>query len=175
MQGDQVLISAIVHNNTDRDCTAMVWVDVAASHPAQRAPDASHQTGRERSAAESKDREALTPITHTIALSANSSTVVGWPIEVKALGTLTVTMRVKSDKAADAVQLSMPIELLAVPEVAAIIGDTASSVEHTIELPAHTIKEVSTLQIDLCLACAGLSDVRAGAVGPLGEWDDRGG
>ena len=88
-------------------------------------------------------------MTHTITISANSSTVVGWPIEVKTLGTLTVTLRVKSDKAADAVRLSVPIEPLAVPEVESIIGDTTSSAEHTIELPANTIKEVSTLQIDL--------------------------
>ena len=76
-------------------------------------------------------------------------TVVGWPIEVQTLGTLTVTLRVKSDKAADAVRLSVPIGPLAVPEVASIIGNTTSSAEHTIELPANTIKEISTLQIDL--------------------------
>jgi uncharacterized protein YfaS (alpha-2-macroglobulin family) len=75
--------------------------------------------------------------------------MVGWPIEVQSLGALTVTLRVKSDKAVDAVQLSVPIGPLAVPEVAAIIGNTTSSAEHTIQLPANMIKEISTLQIDL--------------------------
>ncbi|NTU64228.1 MAG: hypothetical protein HGB05_12715 [Chloroflexi bacterium] len=128
VQGDRVLISAIVHNNTDRDRRAVVWADFNGTRI-------------------NTDNTDL--ITQTVAISANSSTVVGWPIEVKSLGTLTVTLRVKSDKAVDAVRLSIPIGPLAVPEVEAIIGNTTSSAEHTIELPANTIKEVSTLQIDL--------------------------
>ena len=159
VQGDRVSISAIVHNNTDRDRTAIVWVDMAAS-PAERSAAVSHP---ERSAAESKDREsipepkarygpgrfAMTPITQTITISANHSAVVGWPLEVKTLGTLTVTMRVKSDQAVDAVRVSAPSAPLAVPDVQSIIGDFTSSVEHTIELPTGTIKEASTWQIDL--------------------------
>jgi uncharacterized protein YfaS (alpha-2-macroglobulin family) len=136
VQGDRVLISAIVHNNTGQDRQATVWADVAASHPG-------------RSAAESKDHEALTLITQTITLSANSSIVVGWPIEVSALGNLTVTMKAKASKAVDAVQVGVPVMPLAVPEVQSIVGDFTSSVEHTIDLPVHTIKEASTLQIDL--------------------------
>jgi uncharacterized protein YfaS (alpha-2-macroglobulin family) len=128
VQGDRVLISAIVHNNTDRDRTAVVWADFNGTQM---------NTGYTDS------------ITQTITISANNSAVVGWPIEVQTLGTLTVTLRVKSDKAADAVRLSVPIGPLAVPEVEAIIGNTTSSAEHTIELPTNTIKEISTLQIDL--------------------------
>lgn len=126
--GDQVLISAIVHNNTDRDRTAAVWAEVNGT------------------LVHADDADA---ITQTITISRNGSVVVGWPIEVSALGNLTVTLRVKSDKAADAVRLSMPVVPLAVPEVQAMIGDFTSSVEHTIELPAQAIKEASTLQIDL--------------------------
>ena len=131
--GDRVLISAIVHNNTDRDRTAIVWGDMNGT--LMHADDTD-------------------VITQTITISANSSTVVGWPIEVKTLGVLTVTLRVKSDKPADAVRLSVPIGPLAVPEVESFIGNTAASAEHTIELPANTIKEISTLQIDLAPSIA---------------------
>ncbi len=127
VQGDRVLISAIVHNNTDRDRQVVVWLD----------PD------------KSASQTALLAMTHTIVISANSSTVIGWPIEVNTLSNLTVTMRVKADSAADAVRMTVPVAPLAVPDVQSIVGDFTSSVEHTIELPANTIKEVSTLQIDL--------------------------
>ncbi|HTP07243.1 MAG TPA: MG2 domain-containing protein, partial [Anaerolineae bacterium] len=146
VQGDRVLISAIVHNNTDRDRTAVVWADFNSAvslRGGRQADEAISETMKEIAS-----QKALA-MTYTLTISANSSTVVGWPIEVQTLDTLTVTMRVKSDKAADAVRLSVPIGPLAVPEVAAIIGNTTSSAEHTIDLPANTIKEISTLQIDL--------------------------
>jgi hypothetical protein len=128
VQGDRVLISAIVHNNTDRDRSTVLWTDLSGTRISTVDAD---------------------EITQTIVISANSSMVVGWPIEVQTLGTLTVTLRAKSDEAIDAMRLSVPVGPLAVPEVAAIIGHTTSGAEHTIDLPADTIKEVSTLQIDL--------------------------
>jgi hypothetical protein len=128
VQGDRVLISAIVHNNTDRERSAMVWVDLNGTR---------------------MNTDYTDLITHPITISANSSTVVGWPIEAQALGALTVTLRTKSDRDADAVRVRVPIGPLAVPQVDAIVGDTTSSAEHTITLPPNTIKEVSTLQIDL--------------------------
>jgi uncharacterized protein YfaS (alpha-2-macroglobulin family) len=155
VQGDRVLISAIVHNNTDRDRTAVVWAefDPVSSLRGGRQADEAISASIKEIASRSFDSAALRSgslaMTYTLTISANSSAVVGWPIEAQTLGTLTVTLRVKSDKAADAVRLSVPIGPLAVPEVEAIIGNTASSAEHTIELPARTIKEISTLQIDL--------------------------
>ncbi|CAG0930333.1 hypothetical protein TFLX_01664 [Thermoflexales bacterium] len=133
VQGDQVLISAIVHNHTDRARTAVVWVDLS----------------RTRTNTDNTDL-----ITQTVVISANGSTVVGWPLEIKTLGPLTVTMRVKADQSTDAVRVSVPVVALAAPEVASAIGDFTTSVEHTLELPANTIKEVSTLQIDLAPSIA---------------------
>jgi hypothetical protein len=133
VQGDQALISAIVHNNTNRDRTAVVWANL---------------TGTRMNPA---DTDLLA---HTVTISANSSAAVGWPIEVQALGAVTVTMRAKSDRYVDAVQVRVPIGPLAVPQVEAIVGETTSSVEHTITLPMNTIKEVSTLQIDLAPSIA---------------------
>jgi uncharacterized protein YfaS (alpha-2-macroglobulin family) len=129
VQNDRVLISAIVHNNTDRDRTAAVWADLINGTRINT------------------DNTAL--ITHTVTISASGSIVVGWPIEVQTLGAMTVTLRAKSDRYADAVQVSIPIETLAVPEITSITANTTSSAEHSIELPANTIQEVSTLQIDL--------------------------
>jgi uncharacterized protein YfaS (alpha-2-macroglobulin family) len=155
VQGDRVLISAVVHNNTDRDRSAVVWAEFnsAVSLREGRQADEAIPASMKEIASRSFDSAALRSgslaMTQTITISANNSAVVGWPIEVQMLGALTVTLRVKSDKAADAVRLSVPIGPLAVPEVEAIIGNTTSSAEHTIELPANTIKEISTLQIDL--------------------------
>jgi uncharacterized protein YfaS (alpha-2-macroglobulin family) len=175
VQGDRVLISAIVHNNTDRDRTATVWMDVDPASSLR----GSILSGMEQSGMQPKDATKqstgfnseiashpstaplnsaaplrMLAMTQTITISANSSAVVGWPIEAQALGALTVTLRTKSDRAADAVQVRVPIGPLAVPEVDAIIGSATSSAAHTITLPAHTIKEVSTLQIDLSSSIA---------------------
>ncbi len=155
VQGDQVLLSAIVHNNTDVPREARVWIEMSGLEIGTRINT------------ENTDQSAFTPalrraqrgasvrvnprpeITQTVVISPNGSVVVGWPVSAMALGTVTVTLSVESADAADAVRLSMPVVPLAVPDVQAAMGEVTSHTEESIDLPPGTIREASSLAIDL--------------------------
>jgi uncharacterized protein YfaS (alpha-2-macroglobulin family) len=127
VQGDTVLLSAIVHNNTDATQSASVWIEIGTRMNADVADE----------------------ITKTVAIAPNQSAAVGWPVTASELGVMTVTVKAESNGWADAIRARLPVVPLAVPEVASIVGDTISQAEHIIALPDKAIVEDSSVQIDL--------------------------
>ncbi len=130
VQGDQLLLSAVVHNNTDQAREAQVWIEAIGL-----------EIGTQMNTDDG--------LRQTVMISPNGSVVVGWPVSASALGTVTVTLRVRSGDAADAVRMALPVAPLAVPDVKSAVGEVETSVEEIVDLPPGTIGEASSIQIDL--------------------------
>lgn len=123
VQGDRVWLAASVHNNTTLTRTALVSV-TAAGLPLIAAPQ-------------------------TITLPAQSAVTVGWWAEAATPGPITVTFSAKTDRAADAVRVVLPIAPLAAPEVESIVGEVTDVIEQSVVLPDAALPAASTLQIDV--------------------------
>ena len=132
VQGDRVLLSASIHNNTALTRTSQVWI-------------------------ETNGLRLDSSSTQTITLEAESSTMIGWWAEVTQLDPVTITLRAKadrSDRVADAVRIVVPVAPLAVPQVESIVGDLTDQIEQPITFTADIITAASTLQIDLAPSIA---------------------
>ncbi len=127
VQDDVVLLSAIIHNNTDAMQSASVWIEMGTRMNADVADE----------------------ITKTVTISPNQSAAVGWPVTVSELGVLTVTVKAESNGATDAIRAQIPVVPLAVPEIVSIVGDTTTSAERVVALPDKAIVAASFVQIDL--------------------------
>ncbi|HKZ82375.1 MAG TPA: MG2 domain-containing protein [Anaerolineae bacterium] len=130
VQGDQVLLSAVIHNNTGQMQDARVWMEI---EPRMNTDNTDKTDG----------------MTQTVVISPNGSVVVGWPVTASTLGAITTTLSAQSGDDADAVRMSLPVVPLAAPDVHAVIGEVTTSVEEAVDLPAGTIGEASSLTIDL--------------------------
>ncbi len=130
VQGDRVLLSASVYNNTNVTHTAQVWLEANDLHVLSTAPQ-------------------------TITLEAQSATTIGWWADVLGSDAVTLTLSAKTDRAdrtnrvADAIRVVIPVSPLAVPQIESIVGDVVDQVEQPITLTQDVIVDSSSLQIDL--------------------------
>ena len=130
--GDELLLSALIHNNTDDAQPATISLTIDNS---QLAIDNS-------------------PF-QTITIPANNIATVGWPVTAVSAGTVTLTVQAEYDGVVlDAIELPLEIQPLAVPDVTTIQGQLTDSFATEIEWPAAALP-MSTLQIDLNRSIAG--------------------
>lgn len=129
--GDELLLSSLVHNNTDSDQPATVTLTI----------ENSLLTG---------DMAA-----QTVTIPANNVSVVGWPVTAVAAGTITLTFQAENEGVVlDAVELPLEIQPLAVPDVTTIQGQFTNRFITNIAWPADALP-MSTVQIDLNRSIAG--------------------
>ncbi|MGH2593002.1 MAG: MG2 domain-containing protein, partial [Anaerolineae bacterium] len=152
VQGDQFLMSAVVHNNTGQPREAEVWIEVEGLEiGTQMNTENTDQSAfiRVHTCPGGQCQGQRPEITRTVVISANGSVVVGWPASASALGTVTVTLRVQAGDAADAVRMALPVAPLAAPDVQSAVGEVETSVEEMVDLPPGAIDEASAIDIDL--------------------------
>jgi uncharacterized protein YfaS (alpha-2-macroglobulin family) len=135
--GDELLLSALIHNNTDDVQPATVSLTIDNSQAT---------TSRLQS-----DNSA----SHNITIPANNVSTVGWPITAVSAGTVTLTVQAENDGVVlDAIELPLEIQPLAVPDVTTMQGQLTDSFATEIEWPEDALP-MSTLQIDLNRSIAG--------------------
>ena len=133
--GDTVELSALVHNYGDEA------VELAVSI---------REIGDLR-------LEIAGPLTQTIMLQPDAVRVVGWQAEAQTAGEvelLVAAQPVEGDWVGDAVQLSLPVQPLAVPDVETQIGQFTGSLETTVQIPADALP-LSRVEIQLSRSIAG--------------------
>ena len=130
--GDELLLSAILHNNTDDDQAANVTLTVAGEH--LTIDDAPAQ-------------EALIP--------ANSTQVIGWSVTAVSPGTITLTLQAEHDgQLLDAVAMPLRIQPLAIPDVQVDVGQFADEFTTEMMWPEQASPQ-SSIQINLNRSIAG--------------------
>ncbi|MFN8597508.1 MAG: MG2 domain-containing protein [Anaerolineae bacterium] len=135
VQGDRVLLSASVYNNTAMTHTTQVHI-------------------------EANNLRLLSAPQQTITLEAQSSTTLGWWAEVVDTNAVTITLHAKADqvdradRVADAVRVVIPVLPLAVPHIESSVGDVADQIVLPITLTQNVIVAGSSLQIDLAPSIA---------------------
>jgi uncharacterized protein YfaS (alpha-2-macroglobulin family) len=127
--GDQVALSAMVHNDSDQPLDITVSVVVSATEG-------------------SGSLQITTPITQTIHVDPGAAQVVGWPVRAEAAGEAQLTFIATADELADAVRLPLSIQPLAVPAFSSQIGDFSGALTTVITLPAESL-DASSVVIDL--------------------------
>ncbi len=132
--GDTVLLSAVVQNFGDEPVTLDVWLDVAEENYLQV----------ERPA------EAM-----LYTLQPGQTRVIGWPTTAVGAGTATITVSAMQEgQILDAVQLPLPIQPRAMPDVATQVGDFRARTVLTVEMPPDALPQ-SYLQLELSRSMAG--------------------
>jgi hypothetical protein len=130
--GDDLLLSALVHNNTDSDQSAIVTLMIDDS--LLTIDDSAEQS---------------------VTIPANNMVVVGWPVTAVAAGTVTLTIQAENEGVLlDAIELPLQIQPLAVPDVATIQGQLTDSFTTDIAWTDSALP-LSTVQIDLNRSIAG--------------------
>ncbi|MCP4535999.1 MAG: hypothetical protein GY832_02535 [Chloroflexi bacterium] len=136
--GDSVQISAIVHNYGDQ--ARYVKVSIAS---------------------DLLDIQA--PVTQTIRLASGAQRIVGWSATAQEAGEATVTVWAAlhlpsrtsaAGQAGDAVQLTLPIRPLAVPDVESQVGAFSGELITKVRLPAEAL-DLSSVRIELNRSIAG--------------------
>jgi alpha-2-macroglobulin len=130
--GDNLLLSALIHNNTDSDESATVTLTI--------------------------DDLRLTiddSPSQTITIPANNMATVGWPVTAVAAGTVTLTIQAENEgELLDAIELPLEIQPLAVPDVTMIQGQLTDSFTTDIAWTDSALP-MSVVQIDLNRSIAG--------------------
>lgn len=130
--GDELLLSALIHNNTDDAQPATVTLMIDDSR--LTIGDSAEQS---------------------VTIPGNNVSVVGWPITAVAAGTITLTIQAENEGVVlDAIELPLEIQPLAVPDVKTIQGQLTDQFTAEIDWP-ETALPMSTLQIDLNRSIAG--------------------
>ena len=130
--GDELLLSALIHNNTDDAQPATVTLKIDDS-----------QLTIDNSASQ------------TVTIPANNIVTVGWPVTAVSAGTVTLTVQAEHDGVVlDAIELPLEIQPLAVPDVTTVQGQLTDSFTTDISWPADALP-MSTVQIDLNRSIAG--------------------
>ncbi|MDX1435965.1 MAG: Ig-like domain-containing protein, partial [Anaerolineales bacterium] len=127
--GDEVLISAIVHNHGE---TAQdLQVSIAAS-----------------------GLEILDPAAQQTSIEAGDKKILGWRARAEEVGEAVVTIRAAAGLEGDAVRLTIPIQPLAIPDFTTQVGAFQGSFTTEIQWPEDAM-EISALQVDLNRSIAG--------------------
>ena len=130
--GDQVELSALVHNYSDSPIVMAVGID----------------TGTD-------DRLQVTSqITQSVTLAAGEQRIIGWTAMAKAAGEAQVTVYAKGGDLGDAVRLPIPIQPLAIPDVTAQIGEFTGAFNTELPWPEEAL-DVSSVRIELSRSIAG--------------------
>ncbi len=157
IQGDTITLTAVVHNYTAQAVSATVELDLEGLTLIQEAGSG----------------ELGSQVVH---VPAARSAMVGWPVRADRpigqvlpghaqdmLGTAQVTIRATATYGGaklagrDAVELPLPVHLLAVPEVTSFAGDLTPgrpTATMTITLPSDAIEGLSRLEINLAPSVA---------------------
>ncbi|MBN1891088.1 MAG: Ig-like domain-containing protein, partial [Thermoflexales bacterium] len=140
--GDQVELSAVVHNYSDLEQELLVTLS---------------ETG------ETEFLKIEGDITHTLHLTAGEVVVVGWPARALKAGEAQIIVRVSPSPAGggvrggvvgDAVQLPLPIRPLAVPDVASQVGEFGGELTIFLDWPAAALEQ-SQVKLELSRSIAG--------------------
>ncbi len=130
--GDEVELSAVIHNNSETSQMVNVQLSI----------DNSQLT---------IDHSSF----HTITISPGASQVVGWSVTAVAAGSITLTVQAADESGVlDAVELPLTIRPLAIPTITAQIGQFQDSYTTDILWPEDAL-DISTVQIDLSRSIAG--------------------
>ncbi|MBN2006555.1 MAG: Ig-like domain-containing protein [Anaerolineae bacterium] len=128
--GDDVLLSAMIHNYADTSQAVSVTLDIS---PAVMV-------------------KPLAPVT----LKPGEVRVVGWTVALDQPGTSEILMQVvtKDGVVADAVALSLPVQPLAVPDVTTTVGQFQNALTATVVMPEEALP-VSRVKLELNRSIAG--------------------
>lgn len=137
--GDQVELSAMVHNYTDAPRDVEVSIQI---HHSRFTIDA--------------------PITQTVRLKAGEQRIVGWSGTVDEAGDAEITVVADAlppavggtERGGDAVRLHLPVRPLAVPQVETQIGEFSGEFTTEIDLPEDAL-DLSSVKIELSRSVAG--------------------
>ena len=137
-QRDQLTLTSVVHNYTDRDQNIRVWLDV-------RGLTVSGELAR------------------TVNASPNGTAVVSWDARADSTGTANLTVYAQGQTDQDAMQLEIPVLAHGVPETMAVAGVTKISTGFVLDVPADIVKDAGKLDLGFSssLASAGLGIVDA--------------
>ncbi len=128
--GDQVDLSAMVHNYSQDAQQVQVWI-------------------------ESDLLDLVQPLTQTIDLAPDEVRLVGWSAVAGVAGPAQVIVAADAGEGgADAVQLTIPVRPLAIPEVETLVGEFAGQFETILRLPQEALA-LSSVKIDLSRSIAG--------------------
>ncbi len=127
--GDQVELSAIVHNYSETRREVAVSI-------------------------EADGLEFTSPITQTISLRAGEQKIVGWAATAVEAGEAAITVSAQAGDVSDAVKLAVPVQPLAVPDVTTQVGDFTGEFSTTITMPEGAL-DLSTVKIELSRSIAG--------------------
>ncbi|HLF89465.1 MAG TPA: MG2 domain-containing protein, partial [Anaerolineales bacterium] len=132
--GDQVLFSAMVHNYSGETQELQVALEQGEGGLLQM----------------------ITPDPQTIALAPGEQQMVGWMVTALASGeaNVTVTASIPAGGVGDAVQLTLPIRPLAIPDVTTLVGDFTGTFDTDILWPSDALG-ISTVKIELSRSVAG--------------------
>ncbi|MCA9980424.1 MAG: hypothetical protein KDD89_06320, partial [Anaerolineales bacterium] len=131
--GDTVMLSAVVQNFGDETVTLEMAIDVA----------------------EETYLDIEKPEMPKYTLQPGQTRVVGWQATAVQAGTATVTVFAFQDGAMlDAVQLPLPIQPLAVPDVATQVGDFRGQTALTVNVPTDALP-LSNVRLDLSRSVGG--------------------
>lgn len=128
--GDQVFLSAFVHNYTALSQTLTIRIRWEGG------------------------LEVASPLTQTLALAPGTARIVGWAARAQSVGAVTVTISARSPIAGDAVQTVLPVRPLAVPQVESQVGEFQGAWETTVVLPTDALNE-SFVEVQLARSLAG--------------------
>lgn len=127
--GDQVELSAIVHNYSETRREVIVSI-------------------------EADGLEFATPITQTISLRAGEQKIVGWAARAVEAGGAAITVSAQAGNTGDAVRLTIPVQPLAIPDVTTQVGDFTGEFNTTIAMPDGAL-DMGTVKIELSRSIAG--------------------
>jgi uncharacterized protein YfaS (alpha-2-macroglobulin family) len=132
--GDQVEVSAIVHNYGEERREMVVGVEAGP-----------------------RDRLLLRiagEVTQTITLDPGERRVVGWTAMAVEAGEAEVTVWARAEAASDAVRMSIPIQPLAVPDVETKVGEFTGEFTTVVVVPTEALG-ISTVKVELSRSIAG--------------------
>ncbi|MCP4425491.1 MAG: hypothetical protein GY803_13440 [Chloroflexi bacterium] len=130
--GDQVNLSAIIHNYSDDTQT----IDVSLVHNSQFIIHNSQ-------------------LTHTITLSPGALQLIGWPVMAVAAGESPILIEAWiGERVGDAVEVPLVVRPLAIPDVTTQVGQFSGELSTEVDLPADALS-MSSVRIELSRSIAG--------------------
>ncbi|MEW5987109.1 MAG: Ig-like domain-containing protein [Chloroflexota bacterium] len=145
--GDQVYLSAFIHNYSEAAQTVEVSIKIGnPGNSGNSVPSVPSVPGQ---------LVFTDPVTQTIQLPPGTVQVVGWTATAASAGDAQIVVRAEvGGVTQDAVQLSLAIRPLAVPDVTTQVGDFTSVLNTTVDVPAGTLP-MSSVRLELSRSIAG--------------------
>jgi hypothetical protein len=132
--GDQAVLSAVVHNYSDR--TREVAVSLVCGETCEPLLG------------------IVDPVTQTIVLAPEEVRVVGWQAAARAAGSAPVVVAADAGSTGDAVRLDLAIRPLAVADVAVQVGDFSDAWHTEVFMPTDAL-DTSSVRLELSRSVAG--------------------